>query len=69
MSNLDLSRKIAREVFDYVEFPGDSVQRLAYKGGQYPDAETDLGGLCEEALAGVIQSALDKHLPREDATP
>ena len=52
------AKALARAVFSGWGNNGDQCQRLAAKGGRYPDAETDLGGLCEEALAEVIEKEL-----------
>lgn len=56
----DLADRLATHVFEQgdEDRPGGRVQRLQYKGGKYPDCETDLGGLCQEALAGIIRDFL-----------
>jgi hypothetical protein len=60
VSNYERAVKIARAIFAAPSGIGnDRVQRIAFKGGKYPDSETDLGGLCEIALADVICGALD----------
>jgi hypothetical protein len=53
-----LAARIARGVFAIGDMPGDATQRIAFKGGTYPGKETDLGGLCESALADVLQRLL-----------
>lgn len=58
----ELARKVAADVFAELEMNGDKCQRLAAKGGKWPEAETDLGGLCEPALAERIEVAMKKHL-------
>ena len=47
----ELACSIARDIFSSGDNGDDKAQRLAFKGGKYPDHETDLGGYCEEALA------------------
>jgi hypothetical protein len=57
----DLAAKIARAIFKMGDDLGNTpCQRIAFKGGTYPDDERDQGGLCEEALARCIRSALSK---------
>lgn len=61
---------VARDVFALGDdlAPPDKAQRLEYKGGKWPEAETVLGGLCEQALAGHIADSLRRHMAetRED---
>lgn len=53
---LMLGETIARSI---LKCGNDSVaHRIALKGGTYPDKETDLGGLCESALASHIRAVL-----------
>jgi len=54
----DLPEKLARAIFAVGDDSHDKTQRIAFKGGKWPEAETDLVGLCEEALATVIRAAL-----------
>ena len=49
---------MARHIFSKFDVGRDKCQRLAAKGGKYPDSETNLGGLCELAFAEMIESAL-----------
>lgn len=63
-----LSKALAREIFKLGDEPKrdgsfDRVQRLQFKGGTYPDAETSLGGLNEHALATYIERFLERHAP------
>lgn len=58
----ELAEKVAKDVFSELELNGDKCQRLAAKGGKWPEAETDLGGLCEPALAEMIEVSLRRHL-------
>jgi hypothetical protein len=59
MTNIELVTKIAHHIFNCGHEPNDKVQRLEFKGGQYPDNETNLGGLCLDALINVIEQCLD----------
>lgn len=59
---LRLSAHIAKAIFDAPYGYGkDKVQRIAMKGGQYPDHETDMGGMCFNALMEVIEAALQER--------
>lgn len=55
-----VAKFLARRIFACVDtgVEIDRAQRIAFKGGRYPDHETDLGGLQESALAKVIWDAL-----------
>lgn len=60
-SGSPLAVHIARHIFKSfteVHGRGDKCQRLQAKGGAYPAAETNMGGLCEEALVVLIDRAL-----------
>ena len=54
----ELEKRIARAIFACGDQPNDKVQRIQFMGGQWPDGETDLGGMCEEALATLIAKNL-----------
>lgn len=66
MTNAEMGAYLAREIFELGSEPTDIVQRLEFKGGRYPDAETNLGGLSESSLADFIAYALDR---RAKSTP
>jgi hypothetical protein len=60
---LKRAKMMARLIFGSAMTDGSgdvsqTVQRLAFKGGTYPDAETDLGGMNEDCLASEIAAAL-----------
>lgn len=57
----ELAVLVARDVFKYLDIADDKCQRLEGKGGIYPKNETTLGGLCESALAEVIENSLAEH--------
>lgn len=57
----ELAALVARDVFKLFDTATDKCHRVAAKGGEYPKAETDLGGLNEEALARVIAESLSDH--------
>lgn len=63
MENKELAAYLARQIFEIGDEPNDKAQRLEFKGGTYPDHETNLGGLSESSLADFIHYALDKHSP------
>mgnify|MGYP001562924198 CR=1 FL=1 len=49
------AKAMARHIFGEFDAGRDKCQRLAAKGGKYPDSETNLGGLCETAFAEMIE--------------
>lgn len=55
---LELGKAIARSIMSVGDEPNDKAHRIAFKGGTYPEGETDLGGLCEVALAAHIRGVL-----------
>lgn len=60
MSNSNLAAYLADAICAVPFYANDDkVQRIALKGGTYPNRETDLGGLSKAALVNVIQNALD----------
>jgi hypothetical protein len=61
MNNKELAAAIARDIFALPKSRDDRAQRLAFMGGKYPQAETNMGlGLCEGALADHIAECLDR---------
>lgn len=58
----ELSQKIARDLFRKLDLGDDKCQRLAAKGGSWPDNETSLGGWCEAALANAIHESPESQL-------
>lgn len=69
MNRWDLAAHIARVIMDSpVGVEPDRAQRLAFRGGRYPDAETDLGGLNQTALVARIKAALDSASDSASAT-
>lgn len=63
MDNATLAARIAREIFLVGDDPTDKVQRIGFKGGRWPNHETELGGLNEPALASVIHRVLHTSNP------
>lgn len=68
-----LGAALARDVFAIVVRNDDKTQRIQFMGGTWPNEETHLGGLCEEALAQFLAGALRRRLPtghseKNDAT-
>ena len=60
MNNYELGQKIARAIFECNADAGvPPTTRLQFMSGKYPDHESEQGGLCEIALAGVIARSLD----------
>jgi hypothetical protein len=54
----ELARRIAHAIFVAGECNGQKAHRIEFKGGTWPDHETNLGGLCEKALAELIAKNL-----------
>lgn len=61
VNDAELGALIARDIFAALSEPHDRCQRIQGKGGNYPDAETSLGGFGEEPLADCIRRSLEKH--------
>ena len=57
-----LADGLASDIFHVGSERYGKINRLALKGGTWREQETDLGGLCEQALAGVIADSLRKRL-------
>lgn len=57
-----LADLIARDVFEVGDERDQPCTRIQFKLGEWPDNETDAGGLCEPSLAGVVYRSLQKHL-------
>lgn len=55
MNNIERGVRVAREIFDILP----NTRRIAFKAGPYK-SETDLGGLCEEALADALIRIFDQ---------
>ena len=60
VTNEKRAKAIARGIFARGDAMHDTVQRIQFKGGVYPDTETNLGGLNESALAQVIEKLLEQ---------
>lgn len=59
-----LAAKIARDVFKCGDEGKWKCNRIAFKSGDWPVGERDLGGLIEVALARVIERSLTVHLAK-----
>lgn len=60
----EMADYLARAIFLAGHGPdGDKTQRIAFKGGRYRVAETDLGGFCQSALEDWIAQAIRARLP------
>jgi hypothetical protein len=55
---IKLAKHVARKVFEAGSCPHRIATRIQFMSGQWPDNEKPQGGLCEEALAGIITDAL-----------
>ena len=66
MKGREFADQIASDIFDVGSEPSRGtdgiVQRIAFKGGRYNDNETELGGLCEKALAERIHISIKNIL-------
>lgn len=60
MSNTQRGTELARRIFKAGDDQSDKVQRIQFLGGEYPNRETRLGGLCESALAELLIAELDR---------
>ena len=61
----DLAHHLAQAVFQSGDEPHDKVQRIAFKGGTYPDRETELGGYNQIALADHLQGSIKAYFQQE----
>lgn len=57
-----LGARLARDLMAVGDENGDKACRMEYKGGIYPNNETNLGGMCEAALAGFFAARLRDYL-------
>lgn len=55
----DIADKIARDIMAAGNGP-TPCRRIQFKGGKYPDSETDQGGFSESALAKCIRESLSR---------
>ena len=60
MTNKELAVLITRAIFACGDERDDKTQRIQFKGGHWPDAETNLGGFNEPALAAFVEKVLSK---------
>lgn len=58
------AERVARDVFAVGDEPRRKCNRIQFKSGVWPGNEQSGGGLCERALADVIESSLEQHLAR-----
>lgn len=60
MTNEEKATYLARELFALGDFGAvnDRTQRIEFKGGIWPDSETDLGGMCEGAMVSFFVTRL-----------
>lgn len=57
-----LAAKIARDIFKRGDEGKWKCNRIAFKSGDWPVGERDLGGLIESALASVVERSLTVNL-------
>ena len=60
MTNAELARYLARELFKAGSEANDKAHRIQFKGGRWPDNETSLGGFGEPMLADWFERTLEK---------
>lgn len=62
MDERKLADRIAADIFEAGSEPSrglaGTVHRIAFKGGEYPNSETELGGYCQSALADLIHQSI-----------
>ena len=61
LERLALAQKITRDLFALGDEHDDKVHRIEFKGGEYPDKETNLGGMNETALVVFFEAALRRY--------
>lgn len=52
---------IARKIFECGDETRSPCKRIAFKGGSWPDAERDQGGIGEVPLATLIATVIAEH--------
>lgn len=57
----ELASYLARQIFKLGDEGADRTQRLEFKGGEWPDKETDLGGVCEVALVSFLERVINER--------
>ncbi len=63
-----IAENIARYIFEIGDENNSPTKRIQFMGGDYPDNETNQGGVCEESLAMYIERMLHEELKgAEDA--
>ena len=66
----NLGCEIARHIFSIGSEPdshGGPCHRIVFMGGEWPNSEVQMGGLCENALANVISSYLQAKEQANDS--
>lgn len=65
MDKTPLAELLARRLFECGDEGGSAVQRIAFKGGRYPNDERDQGGMCEAAVVALFRTVIDDAAPFE----
>lgn len=61
-----LGARLARDLMAIGDEGEDKARRIEYKGGEYPNNETTLGGMGEIALAKFFTARLRHYLGGEE---
>jgi hypothetical protein len=59
-----VAEKLAETIFNLGDAPNSPCRRLQFMGGEYPDKEKSQGGLCKNALIGIIRDNIDLTIIR-----
>lgn len=65
---IQTAKHLARAVFECGSEPNAVITRIQFMSGRWPDNEKERGGLCEQALVGVLADAL-LAAPGKPGTP
>lgn len=60
-----IANVLAENIFNLGDYPNSPCNRMQFKGGKWPDAERDQGGIVEGRLASLIFVFLKKNFPFE----
>lgn len=59
---MELAEKIATNLLEAGSMDGNKVHRIQFKGGDWPNNETNLGGFGKAGLVGFLEGELAKAL-------
>lgn len=59
----EIAKQVVGDIFSCGTFrEAERPHRIAFMGGNYPDAEVQLGGFCEDALVKFVAKSIAKAM-------